>query len=487
MEYPTCIDRQQELTTLRERFSRRGAEFIVVYGKRRIGKSTLLQKFMEDTDGIYFFCRIESQKEMFERFSSQIAEEMGIEYLKGAPFTTWDSLLDFFIEKKTNNFAIVFDEFPYMVSANPALPSIFQDYWDRKIKKTNLKIIICGSSISMMESLLGYKSPLYGRRTAQINVCQMDFKNSCKFLENYSFEEKITIYSICGGTPAYLIEFDGTPIQRCIEDKIFRKDAFMYNEVPFLLREELKEPRIYFSILNAISIGKTTLSEIINHTGYEKGIITKYLSVLSDLKLVNRMISITESAKSRKSIYVLHDNFFVFWFRYIFNNMEMIEKNLSSQLVKSIMERNNEICSRVFGKICIEFLLMKKPFEFTRIGSWWYRGDEIDIVALNDITKEILFCECKYTNRMLDTDVYLNLVDKAGSVKWGGLGRKETYCLISRSGFTKRMKKLAAEDNALLFDLNDLELEFIVGNGEVSKPDSDDRSAYISSDTDRHL
>jgi len=130
---------------------------------------------------------------------------------------------------------------------------------------------------------------------------------------------------------------------------------------------------------------------------------------------------------------------------------------------------------------------MKKPLEFTRIGSWWYRGDKIDIVALNDITKEILFCECKYTNRMLDTEVYLNLVDKAGSVKWGGLGRKETYCLISRSGFTKRMKKLAAEDNALLFDLNDLEMEFIVGNGEISQPDSADRSAYISSDTDRHL
>jgi hypothetical protein len=134
----------------------------------------------------------------------------------------------------------------------------------------------------------------------------------------------------------------------------------MYNEVPFLLREELKEPRIYFSILNAISIDKTILSEIINHTGYEEGIITKYLSVLSDLKPVKRQIPVTESVKSRKGIYIIKDNFFVFWFKYVFNNMEMIENNLSSELVQSIMEHNNKMYSRAFEKICIEFLLMKK-------------------------------------------------------------------------------------------------------------------------------
>ncbi|MEA3294938.1 MAG: ATP-binding protein [Euryarchaeota archaeon] len=461
MKYPKFINREQELTALKERFSIKGAEFIVVYGRRRIGKSTLLQKFMEDADGIYFFCRIESQKEMLERFSSQLAEEMNMEYIKEAPFTTWDSLLDFFIRNKTENFAIVFDEFPYAVSANPSLPSIVQDYWDKKLKKTNLKIIICGSSISMMESLLGYKSPLYGRRTAQINIVQMDFRNSCKFMEMYSFEEKITTYSICGGTPAYLIEFGDAPIGKCIEDRIFKKDAFMYNEVPFLLREELKEPRIYFSILNAISIGKTILSEIINHTGYEKGIVTKYLSVLSDLKLVKRQIPVTESVKSRKGIYVIEDNFFVFWFKYVFNNMEMIEKNLSSELVKSIMEHNNKMCSHAFEKICIEFLLMKKPFNFTGIGSWWHRGNEIDIVAINDITKEILFCECKYTNKKVNTGIYLNLRDKIRYVKWGGSGRKEIYCLISKSGFTQNMKKLAARDDVLLFDLKDLENTFI--------------------------
>ena len=460
MEYPEFVNREEELATLRERFSNRGAEFIVVYGKRRIGKSALLQKFMEDADGTYFFCRIESQKEMLKRFSSQIAEEMNMEYLKEAPFTTWDSLLDFFIRNTTDNFAIVFDEFPYAVGANPALPSVFQDYWDTKLKKTNLKIVICGSSVAMMESLLGYKSPLYGRRTAQMNIDQMNFKNSCRFMEDYSFVEKITVYSICGGTPAYLMEFGDAPLNRCIEDRIFKKDAFMYNEVPFLLREELKEPRIYFSILNAISIGKTTLSEIVNHTGYEKGIITKYLSVLSDLKLVSRQIPVTEGVKSRKGIYVINDNFFVFWFRYVFNNMEMIEKNLSSELVKFILEQSNEMCSRAFEKICVEFLLMNPPFDFTRIGSWWHGEREIDIVALNDNTKEILFCECKYTNRMLDTDIYHNLRDKTGSVKWGSPERKETYCLISKSGFTKKMKKLAATDNVLLFDLRDLEKSF---------------------------
>jgi AAA+ ATPase superfamily predicted ATPase len=135
----------------------------------------------------------------------------------------------------------------------------------------------------------------------------------------------------------------------------------------------------------------------------------------------------------------------------------MVEKNLSSKLVKFILKQNNAMCSRTFEKISVEFLLANPPFDFTRIGSWWHGEREIDIVALNDTTEEILFCECKYTNRMIDADVYYSLREKTGYVKWGSPDRRETYCLISRSGFTKKMKKLAKTDGILLFDLNDLE------------------------------
>ncbi len=162
-----CANRPRELLTMRWWFSRRRAEFIAEYGKIQTRKKTLLQKFMENTGGIYFFCRIKSQKEMLKQFSLQIVEKMGMESPKRALFATWDSLLDFFIEKKTATFAILFDEFPYLVSANSARPLLFQDCRDRKIG-------ICGSSISVMESLIGYNSPLYGRRTAQINVCRRD-------------------------------------------------------------------------------------------------------------------------------------------------------------------------------------------------------------------------------------------------------------------------------------------------------------------------
>lgn len=171
-----CANRRQELLTMRRWFSRRRAGFIAEYGKRRTRKNILSPKFMENTDGIHFFCRIKSQKEMLEQFSLQIAGKMGMESLKRALFATWDRLLDFFIEKKTVTFTILFDEFPYLVSANPARPSICQDYRDRKIGKPNLNIRICGSSIYVMESLIEYNSSLYGRRTAQINVCQRDLR-----------------------------------------------------------------------------------------------------------------------------------------------------------------------------------------------------------------------------------------------------------------------------------------------------------------------
>lgn len=212
---------------------------------------------------------------------------------------------------------MVIDEFPYLVKGDPSLPSILQEYWDLKLSGSRILLIICGSSISMMEKLFGYKSPIYGRGTAQINLKPMDFFNAREFLPGYSLEEFIEAYGILGRSPAHLLEFDDN---RTIKDNLLeylRSDSLLYQDTFFVLREELEEPRNYFAIMEAVAAGKTSLREIMNETGLSRATVAKYLSVLIDLDFIKWEIPITASWKSRRGRYYMRDNYFAFWFRYI--------------------------------------------------------------------------------------------------------------------------------------------------------------------------
>ena len=312
MDYTKFMNRKEELKLLKERISNEKAELIIVYGKRRVGKTELLNQLRMN----YFIFRQESEQDQLRRISEKVANTQSDEFLLSNPFRSWDSFFKYIGDK---NLKIVFDEFPYAVNANPSLPSIIQEYWDSRLRHTRTKIILCGSSITMMESLLGYKSPIYGRRTAQILVEPLSFDNASMFYADIPNKEKIKAYAVLGGTPAYILEFDyKQSIKRNIKEKILRRDAFLFNEVEFLLKEELKEPRTYFSLLSAIALGKTRLNEIMDYTGYEKSKIISYLSILAQLRLIERKVPITEKnpAKSRKGIYKIKDNYLKFWFIY---------------------------------------------------------------------------------------------------------------------------------------------------------------------------
>ncbi len=451
MDYTNFVNRINELTTLKNRLKSDNAELIVVYGKRRVGKTELLNQL----GMIYILFRQESEQNQLKRMSESLGNSLKDEFLVKNPFNSWDSFFTY-IEKK--DLQIAFDEFPYAVDANPSLPSILQDHWDSKLRHTKTKIILCGSSISMMESLLGYKSPIYGRRTAQVLVEPMDFKNSTLFYNVLSAEEKIMTYSILGGTPAYILEFDykkNTPEN--IKEKVLKRDSFLYAEVDFLLKEELKEPRTYFSILSAIALGKTALSEIMGYSGYDKGTITRYLSILSDLHLISREVPITEKSKekSRKGRYILKDNYLKFWFRYIFQNMEYLNVNKADELHNKIEADLNLFVSTAFEDVCREYVSHSLK-EYILVGSWWEKEEEIDIVAINEDKKSILFGECKWSKNLIDTDVYEKLKEKSRIVNWHLNDRAEKFCIFSRKGFTEKMKTLAKEEGVLLFTPDDL-------------------------------
>jgi AAA+ ATPase superfamily predicted ATPase len=276
----------------------------------------------------------------------------------------------------------------------------------------------------------------------------------------YSLEEKVEAFSILDGIPIYLKQFDESrSIIENIREKIIEKGSFLHIEPEFLLREELREPRNYFLILKAISFGNAKFGEVVNYTQLDKTLVSKYLDTLSVLHIVEKIYpSTTDKERTRDARYRLSDNFVSFWFRFIYPNKADIERGEIAGVVSIIKKDMNSFIGRKFEKICQEALIRmnrKKilPFQFRTIGGWWHKDREIDIIAANEETKDICFCECKWQSGKTGIDVLKELQNKAKFVDFFNTERKEYYMIISKSGFTKSALIHAADQKIILLDL----------------------------------
>jgi len=377
-------------------------------------------------------------------------------------FSEWLDVFKYLEEKVKERFVFVIDEYPYLVEVDKSISTIFQKGWDEHLKNKNIFLILSGSSISMMESeTLTYKAPLFGRRTGQILVKPMLCKESRNFFPDKNFDEFISIFTLTGGMPAYLLEMDSKKtLKENIKDRIFLRTEFLHNEVEFILKEEFREPKNYLSILKAISYGKRKFSEIINETGLEKNVLTKYLTVLEKLQIIEKEVPVTEKnpLKSRKGLYQISDNFFRFWFQYIFPYKSDLEIGRYDEVLRKVEESYNNLESFVYERVCKELVneFKEKLFNFERVGRWWEKEREIDIVALNKETKEILFGEVKWSEKPVGTNIFTELKEKAEYVDWLKGTRKEYYILFSKSGFTDDMLKLAKQERVYLVNKNEL-------------------------------
>jgi len=449
----TFIDRKRELSLLEERYQSGKAEFVVIYGRRRVGKTALIEKFLEGKKGVRLLAREESKTLQLNRFSSILAEFFGDEFLKKAPFRDWDGLLEYLAQKAEKERVVVaIDEFPNLLKEERGLPSILQDYWNRKLSKTKLFLILCGSSISMMERVLGYRSPLYGRRTGQLLLKPFRFLDVFEYVRD--LRRAVEIYSVFGGTPAYLLEADPKKDIFTNLEKILREDSFILRDVEFVLRQELTEPRYYFSILLSIARGNRRIGLISNDTGLGIGLVNKYLHVLADLQLVQRVVPVTEGERSKKGLWFLSDNLFDFWFRFIYPHLDEIERGKPERTMEEIKSSFEEYMGRHFEQICREILEEMNyqsflPSRFSRIGPWWHGEREIDAVGINFESGDALFVECKWRERVDAEKVLENLKEKAKHVPRRKKGR-EYFAIFARS-FGKKV------EGALLFDLQKLE------------------------------
>ena len=430
-------------------------KLILLYRKRRIGKTELLNEFTRSHRALYIVARQETYEGQLKKMSAEIAEFFDDDVLKHSPFQNYDALFIYLAQKEI---PILLDEFPYLVEANRALPSILQEYWDRYFSKKKTFLVLCGSSITMMESLLGYKSPLYGRRTEQILLEPLKFREACEFFPKLKPEDKILTYAVLGGTPVYLLEFDyEKPLLENIRNRILQKNTFLYQDTMFVLQQELTEPRVYYSIINSIAKGNTKLSNIINDTGLEKGMITKYLSVLRELQIIERRIPVTENnpESSKKGIYLLKDNYFKFWFRFIFENNEYIEQDWQEKLIEDkIKPLLDNFVGFAYEEIALEYLKTDPQFSDYIFGRWWDKEEEIDILGLDNSRNRIIFGEVKWRDLSeKDARQVLNrLVEKSVNVKWGNSPEKKYLLIGKKVGGKKRL----IEDGYLVMELVDL-------------------------------
>src|SRR3990167_11043775 len=450
------FNREKELQFLENKWQSPYPQLLVLWGKRRVGKTALVKEFIKDKPHVFFLSESTSDKEQLKRFSLAIGDFFQEPLLLTRGFATWEESFQY-IKEKGQRFVLAIDEFPYLIESNRGIPSLFQKAWDDYWSDSNVYVILFGSSMAMMESeVLGYRSPLYGRRTGQWKVEPMTFDAVSRFREGKSFEDRLAHYAFLGGIPAYWKHFSAKKnIFINIKDNILTKGEVLYDEVEFLLREELREPRYYFAILQAIAQGKRKLSEIVNATGLGTSMANKYLSILSDLHIVERELPITEAQplKSKKGLYRISDEFCNSWFKYIFPKKGDLEMDKLDDVLKFIQNDLSRHISLVYEKVACSLLLKNSEafFPIQQVGRWWGKVEEIDIVGLNSDLDAIVFGEVKWTSKLVGTDIYEALKLKSSKVIWGGVNRKEYFCLFSKQGFTDAMFEKAKRDKVSLF------------------------------------
>lgn len=464
------LGREKEILDLEKEYARDGG-FVVIYGRRRIGKTTLIKQFIKSKTAFYFLATKEVESQSMKRFAGVIARTTGNSVMQKAAFSDWLDLFQAVADYKPNEKKVlVIDEFPYLVKVNDSFPSILQNAWDEILKDSNVMLILCGSLISMMKKhALSYESPLYGRRTAQMRIAPLPFTTVYEN-QKLSFEEAAEQYSITGGVPKYMEFFsDGQPLYEQIKENVLSKNGFLYEEPNFLLTDEVQVPTNYFSIIKVIADGNHKLGTIAGILGLETSALTPYLKTLSELGFIEKQVPVTEknAEKTRKGLYFISDNFLRFWFRYVYpykGELELDNTQISlDELDKDFKEKfvafaYEDICKEIFARLCSD-----KAIDFTpsKIGSYWLNdksgNTQIDVMAVDTVNKRLFAGECKYHNQPVDADVYFELVkkvDNSSEIKSAFKGYTVIYGVFSKSGFTSRMTDIS-NSNPNLFLINE--------------------------------
>lgn len=477
------IGREAELKFLNDKYSDAGGQLIVLYGRRRVGKTETLREFCKGKPHVFFSCTQTTDPVQLRNFSSRMLKENIPAKNYITEFADWEKAfravldLPYGGQKKL----LVIDEFPYMCRGNKSIPSILQNLWDAELRNSNVMIILCGSAMSFIEKeLLAEKNPLYGRATGIYKMKEMGFYDAAKFFPDYSARDRVLTYAVLGGIPHYLRQWDPElSVAENIKHNILTKGCILYSEVDFLLHQELRETPIYNSIIEAVALGNTKLNDISQKSLVEDTSKTSvYLKNLIELGIVDREFSLDaktkEKANSNRGIYRLTDNFFRFWYAFGFANFSQLEDGDVDGVYEYVVEPAlHEFASFAFEDVCREFVreMQKKnelPFRYSKMGRWFGKTTvrdekaanglrlaetEIDLLGIDRDAKQYLVGECKFKGTPFSYTEYLDTMAKLAPLKETA---KFYYALFSESGFDKRIADCAAGEKTQLYTLDQI-------------------------------
>lgn len=461
--------RETELDKLNRRYQQNQWECVIIYGRRRVGKTALINKFTEDKKTIYFSAINSTLAENVELFSKVIYEYKTGETDNAPIYQNIDSVFDEITKLGLEErIVVVIDEYPYLAKVDEGISAKLQHLIDHKWQNSKIYLILCGSSMSFMENqVLGYESPLYGRRTAQLKIESLTYRDTAKFVEHMSYEEKAEVYGITGGVPHYINKLaTGRELKESIIENVFDTSAYLYEEPGNLLKQELREPSLYNSIISAIASGSTKLNEISTKTRLETSLCSKYLKTLMELGIIKKETPFEEET-AKKTIYLIEDNLFRFWYKYVPQNYTSIVSNRIEKIYdRAIGERMHDYMGLIFEKMCKDYILYydeNLPFDLLDIGQWWgtdkveKKEIQIDIVASpvqgNEKKNEYIVGSCKFKNSMVGVDELLLLKQYASVFRNGA---KFYYYIFSLGGFSEELYHLAEREDIRLITLSDM-------------------------------
>lgn len=457
--------REEELRKLNKRYHAGDFECIIIYGRRRVGKTTLINEFCKDKPTIFFSALNTTEIENLESLSKSIMNYERPDMDVTPEFKTYDAALDELTALATHErIVFVIDEYPYLAKAKPSISAMLQHIIDHKWNNSKMFLILCGSSMSFMEDqVLGQESPLYGRRTGQFKIAPLDYKESAVFHPDLSNEDNALIYGITGGVPHYINKLGvKESVDEALLDNFFDRSSYLYEEPANLLKQELREPAIYNAIITAIAQGASRINDIALKTGQENSVVSKYLGTLIDLGIVKKETPVTEKI-GKKTIYELADNFFRFWYRFVPANMSAIDSGrIQKSYANSIKKNLPDYMGLTFEHMCRDYLLYYEkdlPIELNQVGQWWGTDNknkkqvQIDIIGTPVEGDEYIIGSCKYRNEKIGLDE-LELIREYAQVF--GKGKKYYYYIFSKDGFTEGLIQAKNRGEVRLIGLDDL-------------------------------